>query len=176
MTPDELSAWATDVEQQGHPSATTRDLAKLFKETGAALDEGDPRRDAASYEQLLFDLFLAPEGEFRDQWGPLAPMMTFSDGCYPPPIAHFPDEAVTHYKLREARAQLPTARARLQDFLWLRDGDHKMARRAITSYIDAFREPADGNIHLMERLDGLKRALELARTLSALARKFADVF
>jgi hypothetical protein len=175
VTPDELAGWATEVEQRAGPAATHTELAALFREEASGLPEDDPRHAVAQNEQMVFELFLSDNADFAKEWGPLAPILTSGTGSYPPRVADFPQDAVSHLKLREPLSQVAAARARIQDFLWLRERDHMVARRAIASYIDAFQAVYERGEHPFDALDYLRRGLEIARSLGAVSEDLRDV-
>lgn len=173
---DSLIQWATNVEATAGDNATHMDLSRAFKDARSNLPEDDPKARIAGFEQMVFDLFLPNEGDFKGRWGPLAPMWSAEDGtCYPPHVKDFPEDAVTHYEAREPVARVPAARARLQDFLWLRRKDHTMARAAIVSYVDAFHAIQGDGADEMLREDYLHRALELAHSLGEVPQDLTEL-
>src|SRR5688572_8929167 len=119
-TTDEARSRARVIDREVGKSATHLDIGELFKADLSKDPSEDPNNDPLVWEDWLFNLMLTPLGEYRDQWGPLGPVMVFPPNVYPPPVDYFPDEAVEMFATQLDETTVPAARARLADFLWLR--------------------------------------------------------
>lgn len=119
------------------------------------------------WEFLLFRLMtknhFASDGLKTNRF---VPMATFNDGSIFPDPNSFPDSALVYFEKRAKTATNPILKARYLDFLWEKSKSkqkHLFAIEAVDQYIltaDAYKaEDA-----IMERLDGLQRATEIALT------------
>lgn len=171
---DEVLQWASDVETEVGHGATHFDFSSNYRKYFESLQEGDPRRQVAKYEVLIFDLFLPHAGETKDRFGSLAPAITTSGSTYPPPVANFPEDAVEYYRRRQPTLSISTARARYADFMWLRTGDHEQGSMAIAAYQEAAKELGRDDVSGLVRVEYLHRAVELARTLNAISNDLRE--
>ena len=144
-----------------------RERARRLKDRGEAL------RNAGSDELgillisdgLVCDLYLT-DAPYAERWGPLAPMMEFEGGVYPPPLASFPDALEPYFRQRGDREVEHSARARYHDFVWLRWHHFDSAKEAHASYLRAS-EGADlaNAVSSMTAVEYMQRAAELSATL-----------
>lgn len=97
------------------------------------------------------------------------PMATFTNGSIFPDPNAFPNEAYDYFEERSKVSKNPIFKARYLDFLWEKSKlkqKHLFAKEAVNQYlltVDAY-ENEDA---IMERLDGLQRAAELALILES---------
>jgi hypothetical protein len=154
-----------DIEKSAGPGASHHDLAGSFRAAWEGATEEDPRKKHLLWEMWLHDLMLTDPGDYRDQWGPLAPIMVMASQVYPPPVKEFPHEAEEYFIARLGTAKTPTARARLHDFLRLRRREVDHANRAIEAYVAAASSLADDDEHQNVACEYLERADTLAREL-----------
>jgi hypothetical protein len=76
-------------------------------------------------------------GEIGHEAEDFIPFVQSGESRYPPLVRDFPDEATDYFRKRLASSAIPTVRARLADFLWLRTREVAFADQAITEYANA---------------------------------------
>jgi hypothetical protein len=131
---DEVLSRARVIDRQVAQSATHLDIGELFKADLSKDPAENPMSDPLAWEDWLFNLMLTHPGEYRDRWGPLAPVMVFPPNVYPPPVDAFPDDAVDMFARQLDETTVAAARARLADFLWMRRREIQYADLAIAEY------------------------------------------
>lgn len=137
-------------------------------------DDADPLR--ALVAALEYEL--KPVDRPHDGYGPFGPMIESERGVYPPPVDQIDAVVPGTYELWDRSLRLsPNAmlQARFADLLWeARFGDrpHEYAARAIDAYVSASRDTFGD---LLEKSDGIHRALELSAELNDRARLDAAV-
>lgn len=159
------TAKVAEIEIAAGEKASHRAIAKALEDLRASTPDGDPLLEPLKWDQLLFDLWLTNSQEQRKLWGPLAPMAVFPPNVYPPPVYGFPEDALPYFRTRLSTAQVPASRARIADFLWLRERNHEDARIACEAYLDAAKATRDSKAGLHLHLDYLRRGIELRRQL-----------
>lgn len=103
--------------------------------------------------------------EYRERYGPLAPMIETADSVYPAPLDLLPPEAAGIWTRALEVLDAPLLQSRYGDLLWcLRHGPspHRYARAALAAY----EVLTTGDDELLTATHSMQRALEIALELN----------
>jgi len=165
-TSGEVRARMLEIEATLGRTVTHREIGRAVNEELRSAPSDDPDSDPLVWEAWAFDLMLTDPGDYREQWGPLAPMLVFPPKVYSPPMDHFPEEALDHFDRRLAESSSVSAKARLADILWLRRRDVRHADMAVSAYLDAATlVMGQDDLGATSSLDYLQRAQDLIKSL-----------
>ena len=131
---DEALVLALRIENDAGVSAVPVELCNAFEEATKALGPDSPYRKYLGWEAALYAYVLPVHGEPSHEAEEFVPFSQCGDLRHPPAVKDFPDEATDYFRKRLVCAIVPTARARLADFLWLRTREVAFADQAITEY------------------------------------------
>ena len=156
---------ALGVEARVGESGDYHDLGSAFEEELRALG-GEAAPEAARWDVWAFRLFLSRTGEYRDMYGPLAPMMVMEGRAYPPPVEELPEPALDYFETRLGRTANPSSRARLADLLWITRRRVADAQVAIRTYLDAHPLVRVSDVGRRTSLEYLERATVITREIN----------
>ena len=162
---EEVLALASRIENGAGVSAVPHELSSAFEEGYKALEPDSPCRQCLGWEAALYAYVLPVHGETGREAEEFVPFIQSGESRYPPLVRDFPDEATDYFRKRLASSGVPTARARLADFLWLRTREVAFADRAITEYAKAALAVSSSAVGAMMATEYLVRASAFAQRL-----------
>jgi len=157
---------AAELERAAGAAASCHGLADVFGKAVQQLEASDPTCQALIWEAWLYQYQLDRHGQEASRGNEFGPLFELADGRrHPPPVGEFPGEAVDYFRSRLQRAENPSARARLADFLWLRTREIAFADQTITEYLVATQAVLPSQFGNMVATEYLARAAALSRGL-----------
>src|SRR6266545_777755 len=172
MTLQAAGEKALEIEREVGPSASHHELAEAFSRAAQALPETDSRREFLIWETWLHQYQLKRAGHDAPRGDELGPLFEAGNRRHPPRVRDFPAEALEYLQHRHTSAQIPSARARLADFLLVRTRDVSLAESAVAAYLDAAQAVIPGRHGVMAATEYLIRSAAISRSLG---RDGADV-
>lgn len=134
---DEALALASRIENDAGVSAVPHELSSAFEAASKPLQPDSSYRRYLVWEAALYAYVLPVHGEAGHEAEEFIPFIQSGESRYPPLVSDFPDEATDYFRERLPLSVVPTARARLADFLWLRTREVAFADQAIAEYANA---------------------------------------
>jgi hypothetical protein len=157
---------AAELERAAGAAASCHEFADIFGKAVQQLEVGDPTCQALTWEAWLYQYQLDRHAQEASRGGEFGPLFELADGRrHPPPVGEFPGEAVDYFRSGLEKAENPSARARLADFLWLRTREIAFADQTITEYIGAAQAVLPSQFGNMVATEYLARATALSRGL-----------
>lgn len=170
MKKSEFDQLITQVESQSTAIKYDFEIADAFRKAleGKKDDLSPVQKTQLEWEFLLFRLMTKNKFENDGlKTERFKPMATFTNGSIFPDPNAFPPETMAYFEKRAKESQSPIFKARYLDFLWEKSKSkqkHLFAIDAIEQYlltVDAYQHEDA----IIERLDGLQRAVELSLIL-----------
>lgn len=157
---------ALELEREGGASASYHRLSSIFSAAAQALDATESCLEFLRWEAGLYRYQLRPSTRDARGGEEFGASMEMADGRRDPPrVREFPEGAIAYFRLRLQSAGIPSARARLADFLWVRTRELPLAELAIKEYLAAASAVLPAQDGSMVAAEYLVRAGELSRSL-----------
>ena len=110
--------------------------------------------------------------EYYDQFGPLAPIITFANGrTSPPPLNTICDDTLRKWEKILLKTSNSLICSRLSDLLWLRKWKDKESYKFAQTAIDDYCSLSEGSLIDTQVPEALERALDLSCQINDKSRK-----